>query len=338
MIFTLDLFSGIGGFALACLMANEVLKKDLFQTVAFCEIEEFCRRVLTKNFHGIPVLDDVKQFNPTEFLEPCGRGIDLITAGFPCQDLSHAGRQAGIHADRSGLFFEILRISDEIHASCGTRPILLLENVPAILTGDGGDWARVVYGELAQRYPHIESQIISAEQMGALHKRDRWWCICFPEVGNANSESINIRVSRSTSEGSKETPSERLLHTRNPSRNDVPDSNSSGCKEQRRSIPVQEELSSSKCSGSGISKQSVGLLAHGTARELVQRGPDWWSQEPDIPRVTTGESERVSKLKSLGNGIVPHCAVIPLLRIAEYVRSINGNGNAPSTEKDECQF
>lgn len=218
--------------------------------------------------------------------------------------------------------------------------------------------------------------------MGALHKRDRWWCICFPEVGNSNSKSINIRVSRSTSEGSKETPSERLLHTRNPSRNDVPDSqslrhrgwnseecgtqewniqqsqqgrspmgsetegcsstfpdsNSSGCKEQRRSIPVQEELSSSKCSGSGISKQSVGLLAHGTARELVQRGPDWWSQEPDITRVTTGESERVSKLKSLGNGIVPHCAVIPLLRIAEYVRSINGNGNAPPTEKDECQF
>ena len=144
MIKVLDLFSGIGGFTLASQWVGG------YMTLAFCEIEDYCRKVLAKNFPDIPIFNDVTELHPTDVI-PRDGVIHLITAGFPCQDLSTAGNQKGIQADRSGLFFQILRLSDEFYAYSRVRPSLLLENVPNLLTGNGGDWARTVYSELAVR-------------------------------------------------------------------------------------------------------------------------------------------------------------------------------------------
>ena len=174
----LDLFSGIGGFALAARWIGGI------ETVAFCENDEFCRKVLAKNFKGVKIYDDVREFHATLIPGP----VDLITAGFPCQDVSVAGQGKGLHASRSGLFFEICRISDELSAGGGVRPILLLENVPGLLSGAGGGWAREVFSELARRGYCVEWKTLGASDVGAPHRRKRWWAIAYPPRANSDSE------------------------------------------------------------------------------------------------------------------------------------------------------
>ena len=94
----LDLFSGIGGFALAARWAG-------FETIGFCEIDKYAQKVLKKNFPGIPIYEDVTKLNGSQF-----KDIYLLTGGFPCQDISIAGKGAGIEGERSGLWSELHRI------------------------------------------------------------------------------------------------------------------------------------------------------------------------------------------------------------------------------------
>ena len=125
----LDLFSGIGGFALAARWAG-------IETVGFCEIDKYAQKVLQKNFPGVPIYEDVNKLNGSEF-----KDIYLLTGGFPCQDISIAGKGAGIEGERSGLWSELFRIIGEV------RPkYALIENVPA-LTFRGG--TRVI-GDLTE--------------------------------------------------------------------------------------------------------------------------------------------------------------------------------------------
>ena len=158
----LDLFSGIGGFALA---AQRIWKENL-NILGFCEIEPYAQKVLNKNFPGVPVYKDIKELNGNKF-----KDIDLITGGFPCQDISIAGYGKGIEGNRSGLWSEMLRVISEI------RPrFALIENVSAI-TFRGG--TRVV-SDLAEIGYDTEWQTISAAYVGALHRRNRMWFVSYP--------------------------------------------------------------------------------------------------------------------------------------------------------------
>ena len=158
----LDLFSGIGGFALA---AQRVWGDDL-NLVGFCEIDPYAQRVLDKNFPGVPIYQDIKELDGKRF-----ENIDLITGGFPCQDISIAGYGAGIEGDRSGLWSEMFRVISEV------RPkFALIENVSAI-TFRGG--TRVI-SDLAKIGYDTEWQTISAAYVGALHRRNRVWFISYP--------------------------------------------------------------------------------------------------------------------------------------------------------------
>ena len=162
MINHLDLFSGIGGFALAA----QRTWKDNLNIVGFCEIEPYAQKVLNKNFPGVPVYKDIKELDGNKF-----KNIDLITGGFPCQDISIAGYGVGIEGKRSGLWSEMFRVISEI------RPrFALIENVPAI-TFRGG--TRVI-SDLAEIGYTTEWQTISAAYVGALHRRNRMWFISYP--------------------------------------------------------------------------------------------------------------------------------------------------------------
>ena len=213
----LDLFSGIGGFALAARNVG-------WDTVAFCEIEEYPRKVLRKNFPGIPIYEDVRNVTaerlradgiigaetgetgeaeivgdstsirhrggqdvgregkanqqeqqPRIRSKPSGSGL-IITGGFPCQDISHAGKQAGIDGERSGLWSELARIIGEV------RPrYAVLENVAALLSGDRGRWFQRVLGDLAEIGYDCEWHCIPASSVGAPHRRDRIWIVVYPE-------------------------------------------------------------------------------------------------------------------------------------------------------------
>lgn len=161
MFRVLDLFSGIGGFSLG------LERTGGFQTVAFCEIDPYCRRVLRKHWPDVPQYEDVRTLT-AERLAADGIDADVICGGFPCQDISVAGKGAGIEGERSGLWSEYARIIGEI------RPkFVIVENVAALL---GRGLSRVL-GDLAALGFDAEWHCIPASAVGAPHPRDRLWIV-----------------------------------------------------------------------------------------------------------------------------------------------------------------
>jgi DNA (cytosine-5)-methyltransferase 1 len=160
----LDLFSGIGGFSLG------LERTGGFETVAFCEIEDYPRRVLAKHWPGVPIYDDVRTLT-ADTLRRDGIAVDVICGGFPCQDVSVAGQRAGLGGERSGLWSEIVRLA------CELRPaFVIVENVAALLS-DGMDR---VLGDLAASGFDAEWECIPASALGFDHVRDRVWIVAYP--------------------------------------------------------------------------------------------------------------------------------------------------------------
>ena len=307
MIFILDLFSGIGGFTLASQWVGG------YMTLGFCEIEDYCRKVLSQNFPNIPIFTDVRELHPTNVI-PRDGVIHLITAGFPCQDLSVAGNQAGIEADRSGLFFQILRLSDEFYTYSRVRPSLLLENVPNLLTGNGGDWARTVYSELAVRGYRCEWKIISASDVGAPHLRKRWWCLAYLPYskglhGNVSNDYSRVLMEgQSISESGDRGREDDMAHTKRLGW-------STGSVEQGEDGGGIPPDLTGECSEAYIIKFRSAQSRLGGA---LPDGLSPWMDEPaDLPRVTHEKKYRKQRLMSLGNSIVPAVAMIPLRRFKE---------------------
>lgn len=152
----LDLFSGIGGFALAARMVGGI------ETIGFCEIDPWARKVLAKNFQDIPIHDNVKTLTGNEFGQP-----DIISAGYPCQPFSHAGERKGENDDRH-LWPEVCRILES------ARPTWFIgENVAGHVTL-GLD---VVLSDLERIGYACQPLIIPACAVNARHRRDRVWII-----------------------------------------------------------------------------------------------------------------------------------------------------------------
>ena len=158
----LDLFSGIGGFSLG-------LERAGFETVAFCEIDPFCRRVLRKHWPKVRLYSDVRGIDAAQ-LNKDGIAPEVICGGFPCQDISVAGKNAGIRGSRSGLWFHYARIIGEV------RPkYVFIENVAALLNR-GLDQ---VLCSLAALGYDAEWECIPASAVGMPHNRDRVWIIAY---------------------------------------------------------------------------------------------------------------------------------------------------------------
>lgn len=168
----LDLFSGIGGFSLG------LERSGGFKTVAFCEIDPFCRKVLKKHWPEVPQYDDVRTLT-AERLAADGIGVDAICGGFPCQDISSAGYKVGIEGEHSGLWGEYARLIGRLRPRFG-----LVENVAA-LSSRGLDR---VLGDLATLGYDAEWHCIPASAIGAPHNRDRIWIIAYP---NPNRQPIS---------------------------------------------------------------------------------------------------------------------------------------------------
>jgi DNA (cytosine-5)-methyltransferase 1 len=164
----LDLFSGIGGFSLG-------LERAGFRTVAFCEIDPFCRRVLAKHWPEVPCYEDVRDLTAARLCADGIGPIDAICGGFPCQDISFAGEGAGIEGERSGLWSEYARLIGEL------RPrYVIVENVAALLSRGLGR----VLGDLAEIGFDAEWDCIPASAVGAPHVRDRLWIVAYPAAGD----------------------------------------------------------------------------------------------------------------------------------------------------------
>lgn len=163
MLRVLDLFSGIGGFSLGLQATGG------FSTVAFCEPNRHCRVVLARHWPGVARYKDVRFLNAEKLkrLAP----LHVVCGGFPCQDISGAGRKLGIEGARSGLWSEFYRLIGEL------RPFYaIMENVSALLIR-GIDR---VLGDLAALGYDAEWHCIPASVIGAPHQRDRIWIIAYP--------------------------------------------------------------------------------------------------------------------------------------------------------------
>jgi DNA (cytosine-5)-methyltransferase 1 len=292
----LDLFSGIGGFSLG-------LERAGMRTVAFVEIDPYCQAVLRKHWPDVPVYGDVRELavdegwlvsNADKRCEPAqeqlcaGRQriradcIDVIAGGFPCQDISVAGKGAGIGGERSGLWSEYARIIGEV------RPrYVIVENVAALL-GRGLDR---VLGDLAALGFDAEWHCIPASAVGAPHRRDRVWI-----VAHCNDK----RAEHPQSNGGNPHPIERGVPRGCGA--DVADANSGDG--HRRGGPLQ---------------MGWGRIARQIAND-GEFGRIQWGTEPAMGelvdglsgglvrfegRVARGVPNRANKLRALRNAVVP---------------------------------
>ena len=154
-----SLFSGIGGFDLG-------LERAGMRTVWFCEQDPYCQRVLARHWSS-PVYPDVCELRASDIAP-----VDVLCGGFPCQDISVAGKGAGITGARSGLWSEYARLIGEL------RPrYVIVENVPALLARGFGR----VLGDLAALGYDAEWDCLPASAFGAPHRRDRVWIVAYPQ-------------------------------------------------------------------------------------------------------------------------------------------------------------
>lgn len=182
MLYGLDLFTGIGGLTIAL--------SPWVKPIAYCESDRFAQgvilsRIFDMSLPNAGIWDDVRTLNgDTLSVVP-----DIIYGGFPCQDISVAGHGLGLEGKRSGLFFEILRLADEISPT-----YIFLENVPAIRTRGG----ERVGKELARRGYDCRWDVVSAEQVGAPHLRKRWFFLASHPDGQKKivADATDDRIGR----------------------------------------------------------------------------------------------------------------------------------------------
>jgi DNA (cytosine-5)-methyltransferase 1 len=269
----LDLFSGIGGFSLG------LERSGAFETVAFCEIEPYCRRVLAKHWPDVRQYHDVRTLT-AKALRRDGIAVDAICGGFPCQDISYAGRGAGIEGERSGLWSEYARLIGEL------RPrIVIVENVAALL----GRGIERVLGDLAAFGYDAEWHCIRAADVGAPHLRDRLWIVAYPNRGGEHDVALDAEMA-----GASQF---------------VANAQQSG--EGRRGISGRGK--DPEALGGWPSGQPVGAsqdVADAAGRQWRDAQWQWperhpWLVEPDVGRVAHGVPGRVDRLRALGNAVVP---------------------------------
>ena len=262
-----SLFAGIGGIDLGFERAGLECKWQV-------EIDDYATRVLAKHWPNVRRHNDVRTW-------PAGdtERVDVIAGGFPCQDISYAGNGAGLSGERSGLFYEAIRVVREV----GPR-FVVLENVAALLTR-GLDQ---VLGTLASIGFDAEWHCIPAASVGAPHIRDRVFVIAYS----------NGRRFEKLEECDGEQEARRETQQRDNSLrfcDDVADSSSYGRNERQSDDWRSEQRASARQEH----------LPNGCG-SVQQR--DWWKVEPAVGRVVDGLPRRVDRLRGLGNAVVPQVA------------------------------
>lgn len=276
-----SLFSGIGGFELGLERAIPNSK-----TIWQVEQNKYCHTILSKHWPNAKIYDDVRDITKDN-VSP----VDILCGGFPCQDISIAGKKGGIHAEKSGLWWEMLRIISEL------RPrVAVLENVPNILRLGGLD----VLGSLAAIGYNAEWTIISARMFGAPHIRKRWFCVCYPadsDNGPKNKEICTRRKEYSVcnygESADTDSDSESGQSVNDSSLEGTSaDSDSSSLQRDRMSIRVQKEQSD-------------------IDRSLHRTGYRYWEKTEAVSPLCDmddGIPHRLARLRALGNAIVPQCS------------------------------
>jgi len=274
----LDTFAGIGGFSYA---AEKIVGG--YETTQFIEINPYCQKILNKHWSHVPIHDDI-----TTFTAKSGE-FDIITGGFPCQDISVAGLQKGITKEtRSGLFYELIRIIRMV------RPrYVVLENVAAILNR-GLD---IVLRELSEAGYDAEWAVISASSLGACHQRARWWLVAYPDSKRSQRRLLQFN---------KELQETRHIRQKDTLSSPDTDSTRTQSYRTRQAKPVWSNA-----------------FFNSKERRIIRRDWTGYVSEPCLCRGDDGLRGRMDRLKALGNAVVPQVAAVPMQRVLDIEKNIN---------------
>ena len=271
-----DLFSGIGGFALAARWMG-------WRTAWFSEIDPFASRVLAHHWPDVTNLGDVRAIR----WEDAPR-VDVLTGGFPCQPHSLAGKRAGSNDERD-LFDEIIRCAGVL------RPrTIVLENVPGLFTSDAGRFFGRVLGALAAIGYDAEWRVLSAADVGAPHKRDRVWIVADAHGGRREQRDAGERLDIELGEGHLSVGNAKSA--RLEGRDEYGRSGSAFSRPRKGSRDVFAWYDATVTNGADYTVRLIPL-------EAAEGGP-----ESPLWPVAHGVSGRVAQLRGIGNAIVPQCA------------------------------
>ena len=284
----LDLFSGIGGMSLGLEMAD-----PQFKTVQFVEIDDYCRQVLELRWPGVPLHDDIRTFTARP-----GR-YDLVTAGYPCQPFSQAGKRAGAEDDRH-LWPEVSRILAECRPTwfCG-------ENVAGHITMGLDD----VLSDLEGQGYTARAFVIPACSVDARHRRSRVWIVAHASrLGRSTGRTETRWQERHGLVGPDKGPPVANAEDNGLQRlRNLTESNPAGSRQKQPLGGSDESGDGSDASGQGLSpskQEEFPATRRGQEGRTVAQ-PCRWSTEPSVGRVANGVPRRVDRLKGLGNSVVP---------------------------------
>lgn len=340
MLRHVDLCSGIGGFALGFKWAG------LSKPVLFCDIEPWCRDILANNFPDVPIASDVKEIadDPKRFIpEPVG----ILTAGYPCQPFSQAGKRRG-EEDPRHIFPHILRIVAQ------TRPTFtVFENV---------------YGHISMGLDNVlnametegyatRTFVVPASGVGALHKRDRVWIVGYAKHDGPLAAEVargSFKTSDTGAEGQSKAsqlegasrPSNGSVVGEGKQASNVGDSSDIGRDGRTKTIgragqanqqdqsepqvwcePSRPSEDVAYTSGVGVQRRwaSGEQVAYSHEGEEIplcsseRPSATQWETEPCVGRVVNGVPARVDRIKGLGNAIVPQIAMNIGLSIKDMI-------------------
>jgi DNA (cytosine-5)-methyltransferase 1 len=261
----LALFAGAGGGILGGKLLG-------WRTVCAVEWEPYpasvlCARQNDKVLETFPIWDDVQTFDGKPW-----RGIvDVVSGGFPCQDISAAGKGVGIDGERSGMWGEMARIIHEV------RPrYAFVENSPMLTSRGLGR----VLGDLASMGFDARWGVLGAADVGANHQRDRIWIVAKWRGQLSHTQHNRIRRWEQQQESIKKE-NESMAYSCHE-----------GLQRYRDKGINDEGIEQKRLTWSGV----------------IGRCGNWWKTEPNIHRVVDGLAARVDRIKAIGNGQVPLCA------------------------------
>lgn len=302
MLYGLDICagSGIGSAAFEAL--------GFCQTVCYVERDAYCQRLIEQRMQDgwlapAPIWDDLRTFDGRPW---CGL-VDFVFGGIPCQPHSLAGKRGGA-ADERDLWPDFWRVVCEV----GPR-LVLVENVPGMLSSDGGAVMGRILGDLAAGGYDAEWDCIPAAAVGAPHRRDRVWLVAY---------------ARSTPDGQQ--------HSHEGERRDLPQPNSqladatgdrqSATRDTAGHVEHTCQRRQQNVADTQVQPLRPGLCAGEQAGQWGRRPCDgggegpagWWELESDVDRVADGVAARVDRLRTIGNGWVPQVAAVIAARIGGF--------------------
>lgn len=304
-----------------------------FRTVAQCEIDEYASKVLAKNFKGVPNLHDIRTVTNERLREHgiAPEKITVISAGFPCQPYSLAGKGRGDRDERD-LWGEVKRVIGEV------RPRWFVgENTPGLFSRENQRYFRKILSDLAALGYNVGWGIWGACDVGAPHKRERVFLVAHAD-GERRGVFGAVEQTACGSLGESETKTSLgaggvcgtarggVFYSGNLSDTD-------SRRQQERGVQRLSSVQSSQICGAVSNAAGDELGLHGSAGEaqkIAGRGNDqrrrapehasgeWWEVEPDVGRVAHGVPARVDRLRGIGNAVVPYQALPIFEAIAEY--------------------